>query len=147
MRTFLPMTHQYVAQVAALERICFSAPWSEASVAAELENPLSKWLVCVEDGTVLGYVGSQTVLGETDMMNLAVRPEDRGKGIAQGLISMLVEELKCVGSRCLTLEVRASNVPAIRLYEKLGFLPVGRRPNYYRGPREDALILRKEWQV
>lgn len=141
------MTHRHVAQVAALERICFSAPWSEASVAAELANPLSKWLVCVEDGAVLGYVGSQTVLGESDMMNLAVRPEDRGKGIAQGLISALVEELKRLGSRCLTLEVRASNVPAIRLYEKLGFLPVGRRPNYYRGPKEDALILRKEWQA
>lgn len=141
------MTHRHVAQVAALERICFSAPWSEASVAAELANPLSKWFVCVEDGAVLGYVGSQTVLGETDMMNLAVRPEDRGKGIAQGLISALVEELKRMGSRCLTLEVRASNVPAIRLYEKLGFLPVGRRPNYYRGPKEDALILRKEWQA
>ena len=71
------MTVQHVSQVAALERVCFSAPWSEKSVAGELENPLSLWLVCEEGGSVLGYVGSQTVLGETDMMNVAVLPEAR----------------------------------------------------------------------
>ena len=144
---FIRMTGLHVSQVAALERVCFSDPWSENSVAGELDNPLSLWLVCVEDGTVLGYVGSQTVLGETDMMNVAVSPEARRRGIAQGLICALVEELKRGGSRCLALEVRASNLPAIRLYEKLGFFQAGRRPNYYRNPKEDALILRKEWQV
>ncbi len=144
---FMQMNGQHVSQVAALERVCFSDPWSENSVAGELENPLSLWLVCVEDGMVLGYVGSQTVLGETDMMNVAVSPEARRRGIAQGLICALVEQLKRLESHCLTLEVRASNLPAIRLYEKLGFFQVGRRPNYYRNPKEDALILRKEWQV
>ncbi|MGM9605286.1 MAG: ribosomal protein S18-alanine N-acetyltransferase [Faecousia sp.] len=147
MMEIIQMTRQHVSQVAALEQICFSDPWSESSVAGELDNPLSLWLVCVEDGTVLGYVGSQTVLGETDMMNVAVSPQARRRGIAEALISALVEELKRQESHCLTLEVRASNLPAIRLYEKLGFFQVGRRPNYYRNPKEDALILRKEWQV
>lgn len=141
------MTVRHVSQVAALERVCFSDPWSEKSVAGELENPLSLWLVCEEGGSVLGYVGSQTVLGETDMMNVAVLPEARRRGVAQKLICALVEELKRRGSRCLTLEVRASNTPAIALYEKLAFSQVGRRPNYYRNPKEDALILRKEWQA
>lgn len=142
-----PMTAAYVPQVAALEQICFSDPWSQASVANELENPLSCWLVWVEEDVVLGYVGSQTVLGETDMMNVAVAPQARRRGIAEKLILELVEQLKKRDSHCLTLEVRASNAPAIALYEKLGFFQVGRRPNYYRNPKEDALILRKEWQI
>lgn len=147
MMEILPMTQCHVPQVAALEKICFSDPWSENSVAGELSNPLSCWLVCVENGTVLGYVGAQTVLGETDMMNLAVIPQARRRGIAESLILNLVEELKKQDSYCLSLEVRASNAPARALYEKLGFAQVGRRPNYYRNPKEDALILRKEWQI
>ena len=143
----IPMADQHIAQIAALERICFSDPWSEKSVAEERNNPLSCWLVCVEAGRVLGYVGSQTVLGETDMMNVAVAPEARRQGIAEMLILALVEQLKKRDSHCLTLEVRASNAPAIALYEKLRFSQVGRRPNYYRNPKEDALILRKEWQI
>ena len=143
----IPMTRQHVAQVAVLEKQCFSAPWSEDSVAGELDNPLSVWLVCEDQGRVLGYVGSQTVLDETDMMNIAVLPEARRAGIGERLILSLIELLKDRGSRSLALEVRASNTPAISLYKKLGFLQVGRRPNYYRGPREDALILRKEWQA
>ena len=68
-------------------------------------------------------------------------------GIARRLVEQLMEELKQQGNYCLSLEVRASNAPAIALYEKLGFSQVGRRPKYYRNPREDALILRKEWKV
>ena len=143
----VPMLHCHVPQVAALEKACFSDPWSEQSVAGELSNPLSVWLVCVEKDRVLGYVGSQTVLGETDMMNVAVSPDARRRGIGEKLILELVERLKERDSHCLTLEVRATNAPAIALYEKLGFTQVGRRPNYYRNPKEDALILRKEWRI
>ena len=141
------MKPEHVAQVAALEKICFSDPWSERSVASELENKLAYWLVALEGETVAGYIGSQTVMEETDMMNVAVHPDFRRKGIAEALVDGLVAALKEKGSRCLTLEVRASNEPAIRLYEKLGFAQIGRRPKYYRNPREDALILRKEWEV
>ena len=136
----------HVAQVAALEKLCFSEPWSEKSVASELENKLAFWLVAADGDTVAGYVGSQTVCEETDMMNVAVHPDYRRQGIAEMLILSLVENLKEQGSHSLTLEVRASNVPAIALYEKLGFSEVGRRKNYYRNPKEDALILRKEWE-
>lgn len=147
MMQILRMRARHTAQVAQLERECFCTPWSESSIAGELENPLSLWLVCVDGGRVLGYVGSQTVLGETDMMNIAVASDARRQGIAQRLIEALTEQLKAQGSRCLTLEVRASNAPALGLYRKLGFLQVGRRPNYYRNPKEDALILRKEWEI
>ncbi len=141
------MTSAHVAQVAHLETLCFSAPWSERSVASELENKLSYWLVAVENDRVAGYVGSQTVMGETDMMNIAVHPDFRRRGIAEALVNALVEGLKTMDSHCLTLEVRDSNAPAIALYEKLGFQQTGLRKNYYRNPREDALILRKEWEI
>ena len=141
------MEKSHVAHVAALEKICFHDPWSENSVASELENKLALWLVALEGDRVAGYVGSQTVLGETDMMNIAVHPDFRRQGIAEKLVISLVEALKERESHCLTLEVRASNLPAQSLYEKLGFQQIGLRTNYYRNPREDALILRKEWEI
>lgn len=137
----------HVSQVAALEKVCFADPWSEKSVASELSNPLALWLVAVDGDTVAGYVGSQSVLGESDMMNIAVSPDYRRQGIATVLVTALVEELKNAGNSSLTLEVRASNGPAAALYEKLGFLQVGCRKNYYRNPKEDAWILRKEWEI
>jgi ribosomal-protein-alanine N-acetyltransferase len=137
------MTADHVASVAELEKLCFRDPWSEKSVASELNNPLSLWLVALEDGGVVGYVGSQTVMDETDMMNVAVHPDHRRKGIGQQLIDELVRRLEKQGSVSLTLEVRAYNEPAKQMYEKLGFAIAGRRPNYYRNPKEDALILRK----
>lgn len=140
------MERRHVPQVAALEKICFCDPWSEGSVASELENPLSRWLVALEGEQVLGYVGSQTVLDESDMMNLAVDPAFRRRGIARALVCALMEQLRKMGSRCLTLEVRASNESAQALYACLGFVQVGRRKNYYHHPKEDALILRKEWE-
>lgn len=141
------MNQNHVAQVAELEKLCFSDPWSERSVASELDNPLSLWLVAEENGRVLGYVGSQTVMDESDMMDIAVHPDCRHRGIANALIAELIEGLKKKGSRMLTLEVRTSNVSAISLYMRSGFQQVGLRKNYYRNPKEDALILRKEWEI
>ena len=143
MMNIRPMISEDVAQVAALEKCCFSDPWSEKSVASELCNPLSLWLVAEESGVVLGYIGSQSVCGESDMMNVAVHPAHRRKSIAEQLISTLCHQLQAGGNQWLTLEVRVSNDPAVALYDKLGFIQVGRRPNYYRNPKEDALILRK----
>jgi len=141
------MNAAHVSQIAELEKICFSDPWSERSIASELDNKLAFWLAALEGETVAGYIGSQTVMDETDMMNVAVHPDFRRQGIAEALVKGLVENLKKMGSHCLTLEVRASNAPAIALYEKLDFHEIGRRRNYYRNPREDALILRKEWEI
>ncbi len=142
----VPMNESHVPQVAALEKGCFSDPWSERSIASELNNPLSCWLVALEGDVVAGYVGSQTVLDETDMMNIAVREDFRRMGIAANLVLALIERLKQRGSRRLTLEVRASNESAQALYARLGFIQVGRRKNYYFHPREDGLIFRKEWK-
>ncbi len=143
MMEIVKMNESHVASIAALEKLCFSDPWSENSIAYELTSRLSYWLVATENGELVGYIGSQSVLGESDMMNVAVHPDHRRKGVAEALVQALSKDLKERGNLGLTLEVRVSNAPAIALYEKLGFQQVGRRPNYYRNPKEDALILRK----
>ena len=145
MMNITEMNASHVPQVAQLEQLCFADPWSEKSIASELTSKWSYWLVAVEDDRVVGYIGSQSSIDESDVMNVAVHPDFRRKGIAEKLINHLVEELKNRGSHALLLEVRASNAPAIALYEKLGFTQVGCRKNYYHNPREDALILRKDF--
>lgn len=144
--TIVPMERTHVAAVASLERETFSAPWSQSSIEGELSNPLSLWLVALDGAQVVGYVGSQTVLGEADMMNLAVATSHRRQGIGMALVSALVAALQAREATSLTLEVRASNEAAIGLYQQAGFAQVGRRPRYYTKPTEDALILRKEWK-
>ena len=109
-----------------------------------LTNKLALWLVALDGETVVGYVGSQTVLQETDMMNIAVADSHRRQGIARMLVEELIRQLDAYQ---LTLEVRASNAGAIALYDSLGFTQVGLRKNYYHKPKEDALILRKEWKI
>ena len=143
--TIVPMRQEHTAQIAALEAACFSDPWPESILQQELENPLSLWLCAMDGDTVAGYVGSQTVLGEADMMNLAVSPAYRRQGLGRALVLALCESLRQkMQATVLTLEVRASNYGAIALYGGLGFRSVGRRRNYYEHPREDALIMTKE---
>lgn len=144
---YIRMNDSHVEAIAMLEERCFSDPWSVNSINSELNNPLSLWLVAVDDKCITGYVGSQSVLGWADMMNLAVAPEYRRQGVGESLVNELIRQLQDNKVTCLTLEVRASNEPAIALYEKMGFIQVGLRPNYYHNPKEDALIMRKEWQI
>ena len=140
-RSMLPAD---VPQIAALERLCFSDPWSEGSVAGELENELSLWLVAGEDGVVLGYVGSQSVPPDCDILNLAVAPGARRRHIGRQLLQALLDALHRRGIERVFLEVRPTNAPARALYAAFGFEEVGRRKGYYVNPVEDALILRKE---
>ena len=141
------MNSTHIAAVAQLERDNFSMPWSEKVLETELRNPLSLWLVARMDDTVVGYIGAQIVPDEADMMNIAVADDHRRCGIGRELVLQLISQLKAQGVRSLSLEVRVSNIPAISLYEELGFEKVGRRPGYYQKPKEDAYILRKEWQI
>lgn len=136
-----PMTMEHIPQVAALERACFSRPWSEESLQSELWNDSAVIIVAEgEDGSVLGYAGLQTVLDEGYITNVAVDNTYRRQGIADELIAAFVRfgQAKLA---FLTLEVRASNAPAIALYAKHGFVEVGRRKNYYDDPKEDALLM------
>ena len=138
----VPMTAVHLPQVAALEKVCFPAdPWSETLFRDALESPHTGFLLAEgEDGAVLGYAVLSAVLDEGNLDNIAVDPRCRRQGVADALLSALTEFGRTSLS-VLYLEVRASNLPAIALYEKHGFVPVGRRKNYYEMPREDALLM------
>ena len=140
-----PMTMEHISQVAALERACFSHPWSEALLENELWNDSAVVIVAEgEDGTVLGYAGLQTVLDEGYINNVAVDEKYRRQGVADELIEAFVR-FGQTQLAFLTLEVRASNAPAISLYAKHGFEEAGRRKNYYEDPKEDAILMTRHF--
>ena len=141
----VPMNGDHLDEVAELERICFSVPWSRNMLAEELDNLLSAFLVALDDsGRVVGYAGLQVVLDEGYITNVAVRPECRRQGIAGKLLQVFLDFAKGNRLAFLTLEVRASNYDAIALYGSRGFRSVGRRKNYYELPKEDALLMGRE---
>lgn len=140
----VPMDLSHVQAVAHLEAACFHDPWSLNAITSEVSNPLSLWLAALDGERVVGYIGSQSVIDQADIMNIAVDPDYRRRGVARRLIVALETRLKQRGVEGLLLEVRVSNEPARMLYEQLGFAVVGRRPGYYSRPKEDALIMRKE---
>lgn len=144
---FVEMEQVHIPKIAKLEQECFSLPWSENAITSELTNPLSLWLVAIENQQVVGYIGSQSVMDEADMMNLAVSQNYRRKGIGEELVKRLIAALSERGVYSLTLEVRETNLSAIALYSKMGFKKVGCRPGYYKNPKEDAWIFRKEWRT
>ena len=144
----VPMTADHLDEVAELERICFSVPWSRNMLAEELDNLLSAFLVALDEGgRVVGYAGVQIILDEGYITNVAVRPECRRQGIAAKLLQVFLDFAKANQLAFLTLEVRASNYDAIALYGSRGFRSVGRRKNYYEHPKEDAIIMTLEFQT
>ena len=142
----VPMTADHLDEVAELERICVSVPWSRNMLAEELDNLLSAFLVALDDsGKVVGYAGVQVILDEGYITNVAVRPECRRQGIAAKLLQVFLDFARANQLAFLTLEVRASNYDAIALYGSRGFRSVGRRKNYYEHPKEDAIIMTLEF--
>ena len=144
----VPMTGDHLDEVAELERICFTTPWSRNMLVEELQNDCAAFLVALDDEDhVAGYAGLLVVLDEGYITNVAVRPEYRRKGVAGKLLRVFLDFAQAHQLAFLTLEVRASNAPAMALYEGLGFRDVGRRKNYYEHPREDAVIMTKEFDT
>ena len=137
--TLRPMELGDIDRVLELERGIFPAPWTEAMVREELAAPGRSYLVVEDQGLVVGYGGVMIVEGDAHIMNLAVAPGSRRKGVATMLMLQLVDEALERGAAHLTLELRVSNAGARALYEKFGFATVGVRPRYYRD--EDALIM------
>lgn len=141
----VPMTAEVIPQIAALEKRCFSDPWSENALKEELFNDMASFLAAVtEDGTVVGYAGLHCILDEGYIANVAVAPEYRRQGVAGELLGVFLRFGKA-NLAFLTLEVRASNEPAIALYRKFGFREAGRRKNYYTAPKEDAILMTVEF--
>ena len=133
-----------VPSVAVIERISFSAPWSETSFFNEIFKTRSLSKVAERDDTIVGYICTEIVLDEAHILTLAVHPGFRQSGIASLLVKQAAEELKARGCRFLFLEVRASNRAAQRLYEAFNFKLVGIRKQYYLSPPEDAIIMKLE---
>ena len=138
------MTEKDIASVVTIEKTSFSLPWSETSFIKELYRERSIPKVAELDGAVIGYVCFDYVLDEGHILNLAVHPDYRRRGIATVLVKNALEELKLKGCRFVYLEVRASNLTAIMIYRRLGFTVVGERKKYYVGPVEDAAIMMLE---
>ena len=136
----VPMTAAHVDQVAALERVCFSDPWSADALREELDNPHAVFTVAEESGRVLGYVGMHHLVDEGFITNVAVSPDARRQGVAQALLGALADYGTAHSLYRITLEVRVGNVPAIALYERLGYVRDGVRPGFYSHPTEDAAI-------
>ena len=139
-------SERHVPQIEALERSCFSVPWTAEQIRSQLSDAQHVFLTALDaSDRVLGYVGMMTVLDEGYIANVAVAPACRRQGIADSLIARLVEIAQARGLAFMTLEVRSGNAPAIALYSKHGFVPVGLRKNYYTLPREDALLMTKKF--
>lgn len=126
-----------------LERECFSMPWTSEQLTAQLPDGSHRFVVAQRGDKVLGYVGMMFVLDEGYISNVATAPEARRQGIGRALISALLKQAEALELSFMTLEVRESNEPAKALYAGQGFVPVGRRRDYYQRPKEDAILMTK----
>lgn len=137
------MTEKDVPAVAAIEKNCFSEPWSEQGFLDGMNNS-AIFLVAEEEEKVVGYIGMYVMAPEGEITNVAVAEEMRGRGTGEALVGAMQQWAAEHGVERIVLEVRVSNDPAIHVYEKKGFQTIGVRKNFYRLPTEDAGIM--EWQ-
>jgi [ribosomal protein S18]-alanine N-acetyltransferase len=131
-----------VPALVAIEQACFSDPWTAAGIRETIQYETSRTFVAESGGSTVGYVMARISGEEGEILNLAVLPKSRRKGIARCLLDEALGSIASAGVTEAYLEVRQSNGQAIALYQSQGFRPVGIRPDYYRDPREDALVLR-----
>ena len=140
-------TEVQLEQIEEIEQQCFSCPWTLDQLRSQLSDERHVFLAAVaESGAVLGYVGMMFVLDEGYISNVAVAPDFRRQGVADALIAALMRRAEERRLAFVTLEVRAGNEPAKALYAKHGFVPVGRRKNYYDLPKEDAILMTRFWK-
>lgn len=138
---FEPLQETHVAPILAIEGRTNTAPWSERSFRNELDHQRGIFLVAILSGEVVGYGGIWLVIDEAHVTTIAVAQEHQRLGIGERLMVELLKKAKERGMLCSTLEVRASNDAAIKLYEKLGYQISARRRGYYPDNREDAIVM------
>ncbi len=141
----VPMQSEHISQIAEIERLCFSLPWSENALRDEIENENAHFLAAVVGQKVTGYIGIIEICGEADITNVAVHPDFRRLGIAQKLLNSAEEGAIQRSCESITLEVRESNEAAIRLYSGNGYKTVGIRKNFYEKPTENAILMTKKF--
>lgn len=130
-----------VEPLAAIEAASFSMPWSARDFHDLIFREYCLYMVAEVDGEVAGCAGLTNSCNEGNIDNVVVAERFRGQGVAQKLLAELLVQAEAQGMEAFTLEVRVSNVPAIHLYEKMGFVSEGIRPKFYEKPTEDAMIM------
>lgn len=138
---FERLAEHHITEVVAIEKVSNGSPWSDRGFRNEIDHSHGLFLVALEDGEVVGYGGVWLVIDEAHIVNVAVREDRRRQGIARQLVQRLLEASKEAGMKTASLEVRAGNEGAIRLYENLQFVTTNRRKRYYPDNREDALVM------
>ena len=138
---------EHIGAVYELEKMCFSSPISEKNLETILIDGIGKGFVCVDDESncVVAYGGVMIAADEAQILNIATHPDFRGQGLGKAIVRAILDYSKLSGASVVSLEVRESNLVAIRLYESFGFFEVGRIKKYYKAPDEDALIMKKEF--
>ena len=137
------LTADDTEKVARIEELCFAEPWSASSLLM-LTQTNAFGIVCDIDGTIAAYGGMICVLDEGQITNIATLPDFRRRGLAKKVLISMLDEARARELAFVTLEVRESNAAAIALYEQLGFIKLGKRPNFYRKPTEAAVIMEKK---
>ena len=140
---FRSATADDLPAILTIERGSFSDPWSATTFAETLASPADRCLVATQDGSVVGYGIVRQLGPEAELLNVAVHPSSRRQGLGDALLAEILFGVDAQGGVTVFLEVRASNLAAETLYRRHGFLPVGRRRDYYEAPREDALLMRR----
>ncbi len=141
MLSIAPMQSEHIQTVSSLEKLCFGPHWALTQFDRELDNPRCSYFVALEGEQVLAYLGYWKILEEAHITSVGVHPAQRKRRIAQHLMCYMIDDCIQHEIQWITLEVKASNVSAQKLYEKFGFAVMGRRKNYYQAEKEDALIM------
>ncbi len=134
------LTAAHLSAVAELEALCFADPWSEKALAL-LVSDGAYGAVCLSEGRVMAYGGVLWAPDEGQITNIATHPDARRKGMGAAVLEYLIAEARSRGCEQLSLEARVSNIPAIALYERYGFLKMGIRRGFYKHPTEDAYVM------
>ncbi len=142
---FTPMALWYIPHVLHIEHEAYPDPWTFNMLRKELENECSYFYLMYDaSDSLVGYGGYWLILDEAHVTRVTITSRMRGTGLASLLMRHIIEDAEKKGARCLRLEVRETNIAAIRLYEKFGFITEGRRVGYYPRSKEDAILMKKE---
>ena len=131
---------EYIPQICEIEKEAFLSPWSAKSFEGEPYNTAAHYVIALANGRVAGYGGFWRILDEGHITNIAVERSFRGQGVGKDILEQMIKRAAVQKIERMTLEVRVSNITAIKLYEKFGFVTLGVRPKYYENG-EDALIM------
>ena len=143
--SIIPMSGEHIEALAQVDALCFSDPWTHDGLKAELSSDTACFAAALKDGLAIGCAGMHCICGECYIDKVCVHPDCRRQGIAEALVQFLIDYALAHHAEFITLEVRMGNKPAIALYQKLEFKPVGVRRNFYTAPSENALLMTRKF--